>query len=71
MLRTEDSMNIDSFLQDAIEGFVPRLICGKLGLNKVHSRTAVPTYSESLFESGLNEMDASSGLKPRPEGVQV
>lgn len=69
MLRTEDSMNIDSFSQDVIDGFVPRLIRGKLGLSKVLGRAAAPTYSESLFETGLNDMDAGGGLKPRPEGV--
>ncbi|KAH8693296.1 hypothetical protein BGW36DRAFT_347758 [Talaromyces proteolyticus] len=74
MLRTEDSMNIENFSNDVIDGFAPRLIHGKLGLNKVHSRAEGPIYSESLFESGLHDMDAnaSSHLKARPEGaIQV
>lgn len=66
MMRTEDSMNIDSFSQDVIDGFVPRLIRGELGLKKVMSRAA-PTYSESLFESGLDEMGATKYLTTRPD----
>ncbi|KAF7554238.1 hypothetical protein G7Z17_g3056 [Cylindrodendrum hubeiense] len=55
MLRAEDSMNIESFSNDVILGFVPRLIHGKLGLKKVDSLTAAPTYTENLFESGLSD----------------
>ena len=51
ILRTEDMMNIESFSQDAIDGFAPRLIRGQLGLAKVLSRTAGPTYSEGLFDA--------------------
>ena len=35
MMRTEDSMNIDSFGTDAIAGRVPRLLRGSLGLSPV------------------------------------
>ncbi|KAK3304869.1 uncharacterized protein B0T15DRAFT_399340 [Chaetomium strumarium] len=69
MLRAEDSLNIDSFADEVIDGFVPRLIRGKLGLSKVHSRAAGPTYSESLFRAGLNNMDANSGSSSTTEKV--
>lgn len=35
MMRTEDTMNIDSFGTDAIAGMVPRLLRGSLGLAPV------------------------------------
>ena len=35
MMRTEDTMNIDSFGTDAIAGMVPRLMRGSLGLSPV------------------------------------
>lgn len=77
MMRAEDAMNIDSFLNDTIDGFAPRLIHGNLGLNRISSHTAGPVYAESLFESGLHGMDANANtdsdatgdLKKRvPEG---
>ncbi|KAK3681626.1 hypothetical protein B0T22DRAFT_502187 [Podospora appendiculata] len=71
MLRTDDSMNIDSFASDVIDGFVPRLIRGQLGVSKVQSRAAVPLSSESLFESGLNAMQAEDGMKAGEVAVQV
>src|SRR4051812_21018847 len=35
MLRIEEGFNIELYKTDVIEGFVPRLVRGKLGLNKV------------------------------------
>lgn len=59
MLRTEDAMNIESFSHDVIDGFVPRLIRGKLGLNKVQNHSADIKSSESLFDSGLGDMNGN------------
>jgi hypothetical protein len=76
MMRTEDAMNIDGFAHDVIDGFVPRLVRGRLGLNRVavQSRAAAAAeYSGSLFEAGLSEHSvvADGGLKEalRPEGA--
>jgi hypothetical protein len=66
MMRSEDAMNIDTFTTDVIEGFVPRLVTGKLGLNKVtaESRAAAPMHTETLFDKGL------SGHAALPEGLK-
>jgi hypothetical protein len=76
MMRTEDAMNIDGFAQDVIDGFVPRLVRGRLGLNRVAVKSraaAAAEYSGSLFEAGLSEHSvvADGGLKEalRPEGT--
>lgn len=54
MMRSEDAMNIDTFTTDVIEGFVPRLVTGKLGLNKPERRVAAPMHTETLFDKGLS-----------------
>ncbi len=51
MLHTDNMMNIDSFSQDAIDGFAPRLVRGQLGLAKVLGRTAGAAYAEGFFDS--------------------
>lgn len=51
MLRTEDTLHIDNFSQDAIDGYAPRLKHGALGLKKVADRAAPPEYTESLFDT--------------------
>lgn len=71
ILRTEDFMNIDNFSQDAVDGFVPRLIRGNLGLAKVVSRNAAPAYSEGLFDAIPNVDDTVTNInsEPKPEGA--
>ncbi|KAJ5715234.1 uncharacterized protein N7483_012415 [Penicillium malachiteum] len=56
MMRSEDAMNINTFATDIIEGFVPRLVTGHLGLDKVtaNSRITAPLDTETLFEKGLS-----------------
>ncbi|KAJ5719766.1 hypothetical protein N7493_007344 [Penicillium malachiteum] len=56
MMRSEDAMNIDTFATDAIQGLVPRLVTGQLGLNKVtaDSRSAAMLDTETLFDKGLS-----------------
>ncbi|KAF7554693.1 hypothetical protein G7Z17_g2692 [Cylindrodendrum hubeiense] len=55
MMRTEDTMNIDSFGSDAIAGFVPHLKRGSLGLMKVSvgNMDAVPGQMTTV--NGINE----------------
>lgn len=57
-LRTEDMMNIDNFSHEAVDGFSPRLIRGRLGLAKVANSEAAPVYSEGLFDA-IPNMDAT------------
>ena len=66
MMRSEDAVNIDTFSTDVIEGFVPRLVTGRLGLSKVTSQngTAGPKHMETLFDKGL------AGHSARPEEVK-
>lgn len=56
MMRSEDAMNIDTFKADAIEGFLPRLETGKLGLSKLtgQARGSAPVHKENLFDKGLS-----------------
>lgn len=70
MLRGEEAMDgVKSFSQDVIDGWVPRLVRGKLGMDKVEDRVAAPKYEESVFESGLADKALARGLEQRPEGV--
>lgn len=70
MLRGEEAMDgVKSFAQDVIDGWVPRLVQGKLGMDKVENRVAAPKYEESVFESGLADKEPARGLEQRLEGV--
>ncbi|KAG7291125.1 hypothetical protein NEMBOFW57_001135 [Staphylotrichum longicolle] len=71
ILRTEDFMNIDNFSQDAVDGFVPRLIRGNLGLAKVASRNAAPAYSEGLFDAipSVDDTVTNINSEAKPEGA--
>ena len=73
MLRGEEAMNgVKSFSQDVIDGWVPRLVRGRLGMDRVQDRVAAPKYEESVFESGLADKEPAPGLEQRAEGaVQV
>lgn len=66
MMRSEDAMNIDTFKADAIEGFLPRLETGKLGLSKLtgQARGSAPVHKENLFDKGL------SGHADLPESMK-
>jgi hypothetical protein len=57
ILRAEDTMNINNFSQEAVDGLVPRLIRGNLGLAKVLDRTAAPAHSEGLVDTIPNVDD--------------
>ncbi|KAL9111519.1 MAG: hypothetical protein Q9227_004006 [Pyrenula ochraceoflavens] len=67
MMRSEDTMKIGSFATDIIEGYVPRLVTGKLGLSKATPKTfdAAPTQNEDLFDQGLAGHSAAM-----PEGIK-
>ncbi len=71
MLRTDDMMNIDNFSQDAVDGFVPRIIRGQLGLAKASSGSAGRAYAEGLFDA-IRDLDGTLlniNTKPAMEGV--
>ena len=53
MMRSEDAMNIDTFSNDAIDGFLPRLVTGKLGLDREKELARAPAHMETLFDTGL------------------
>lgn len=55
MMRSEDAMNIDTFSNDAIDGLLPRLVTGKLGLDreKEPEPAGAPAHLETLFDTGL------------------
>lgn len=55
MMRSEDAMNIDTFSNDAIDGLLPRLVTGKLGLDreKEQEPAGAPAHLETLFDTGL------------------
>ncbi|KAM7212110.1 hypothetical protein V8F06_012510 [Rhypophila decipiens] len=52
MMRTEDTLNMDNFSKDVIEGLVPRLKLGELGLSAFDPREhdAAPRYKTSLMD---------------------
>ncbi|GAB1312721.1 Tryptophan 2-halogenase [Madurella fahalii] len=50
IIRTEDTLNIDHFTEDAIDGYAPRLRRGELGLARVEQRDGIPKYTESLLD---------------------
>lgn len=50
IIRTEDTLNIDHFSEDAIDGFMPRLKRGELGLARVERVNGIPEYTESLLD---------------------
>jgi hypothetical protein len=50
IIRTEDTLNIDHFSEDAIDGFMPRLKRGELGLARVEQVDGIPEYTESLLD---------------------
>jgi hypothetical protein len=52
MLRAEDSLNIDNFSLDSIDGMAPRLEQGKLGL--ISARRAEIKYTSRDYTSFLN-----------------
>ncbi|KAI3390924.1 hypothetical protein diail_8351, partial [Diaporthe ilicicola] len=49
MMRSEDAMNIDTFKADVVEGFVPRLETGKLGLVKAQVLVRVAAFGQSMY----------------------
>lgn len=53
MMRSEDAMNIDTFSNDAIDGLLPRLETGKLGLDREKRLANAPAHLETLFDTGL------------------
>lgn len=55
MMRSEDAMNIDTFSNDAIDGLLPRLVTGKLGLDREKGQelAGAPAHLETLFDTGL------------------
>lgn len=59
MLRTEDTLNIDHFSEDAIDGYAPRLKRGELGLDRVEQRDGIPRYTESLLDV-VKEVEAGT-----------
>ncbi|KAK2067807.1 hypothetical protein P8C59_001514 [Phyllachora maydis] len=67
MLRAEEALNLDLFKADVVDGFVPRLVTGKLGLDRVtttgQNGVAAADRSDTLFEAGL------SGHARLPEGL--
>ncbi|KAK4233581.1 hypothetical protein C8A03DRAFT_19369 [Achaetomium macrosporum] len=71
LLRPEDLINIDNFTQDVVDGFVPRLIRGQLGLARVLGRGTAPASSEGLFEAipDIDDAVANSSSKLMPEGA--
>ena len=66
MLRTEDSMNIDSFGTDAINGWTPRMVKGSLGLVKVAASSGKPRLGNRIGNPGLFK-GANGGETPVPE----
>ncbi|KAK4151594.1 tryptophan 2-halogenase [Chaetomidium leptoderma] len=50
IIRTEDTLNIDHFSEDALDGYAPRLKRGELGLARVEQRDGIPKYTESLLD---------------------
>ncbi|KAK3378643.1 hypothetical protein B0T24DRAFT_520866 [Lasiosphaeria ovina] len=72
MLRAEDSMNIDNFSADAINGFVPRLARGSLGLSRAGGPGAAPgTYKESLFDLKWSVSGDKDDYKVQKEAAEV
>ena len=57
MLRTEDSMNLDNFGTDAIDGFAPLIARGNLGLVQVSatSTSRLPSVDTGLFKGAKME----------------
>ncbi|KAK4447398.1 tryptophan 2-halogenase [Podospora aff. communis PSN243] len=53
MMRTEDAMNIKNFLDDVVEGYVPRLVRGQLGLRKRDEDAGPGVATSTLFEVGM------------------
>ena len=54
MMRSEDAMNINTFRNDAIDGLLPRLVAGKLGLDREKELAAsAPAHIDTLFDTGL------------------
>jgi hypothetical protein len=69
MIRTEDTLNIDHFAEDAIDGYAPRLKRGELGLAKVEQQSAIPKYTESLLDVLKGAEGEVERVGHRPEAV--
>ncbi|KAH6641046.1 hypothetical protein F5144DRAFT_485144 [Chaetomium tenue] len=70
MLRGEEALDgVKSFAQDVIDGWVPRLVRGRLGMDRVRGQVAAPKYEDSVFDVGLADEKPANGLEQRPEGV--
>ncbi|KAG9258401.1 uncharacterized protein F5Z01DRAFT_643164 [Emericellopsis atlantica] len=70
MMRTEDTINMNSFGTDAINGFVPNLVKGQLGLKKQEEKMggeAMATGATGHAE-GINGM---GGMNEVAEGIKV
>ena len=76
MLRTEDSMSIDSFTSDSLNGYSPLVQTGKLTLVKAGPRAEpkIPKMDNSgrFFDANAGKAGGSDGLFAGvEEGVKV
>ena len=63
MMRTEDAIGIDTFSNDPIDGLLPRLVTGKLGLEREKQLTAPPAHLKTLFDVGMAGESATPEIK--------
>lgn len=69
MLRMEDSFNIDSFGQTAIDGYVPNLTRGKLGLHRKGNISGADQLDAPIVDLlAMVEDDAMAQHKPMKTG---
>lgn len=62
MLRTEDTMNIDNFATDAIEGYAPKIKKGGLTLVEIGQRAAPKLRSEMDISPGVDRSKGKLNL---------
>ena len=70
-MRTSDTMNIESFGTDAINGFVPNLVRGSLGLRKQEAMNGDVNGANGHVEETNGVNGVSVNGHHQPEGVKA
>ncbi|KAI6781324.1 Flavine halogenase ascD [Emericellopsis cladophorae] len=70
MMRTEDTINMNSFGTDAVNGFVPNLVRGQLGLKKQEEKMGGETMATGVTGHGEGT-NGMTGMNDVAEGIKV